>query len=80
MRASARTRGRDSLRAMQQEADSAPGAILAAAILASSMAFLDTSVVALLGAAALAALAMLAAIGLPRRALSRAAAVPSRSR
>jgi hypothetical protein len=41
---------------------------------------LDTSVVALLGAAALAALAMLAAIGLPRRALSRAAAVPSRSR
>jgi EmrB/QacA subfamily drug resistance transporter len=32
---------------MQQEADSAPGAILAAAILASSMAFLDTSVVAL---------------------------------
>jgi EmrB/QacA subfamily drug resistance transporter len=32
---------------MQEEADSAPGAILAAAILASSMAFLDTSVVAL---------------------------------
>jgi len=32
---------------MQKEADSAPGAILAAAILASSMAFLDTSVVAL---------------------------------
>ncbi|HVG82351.1 MAG TPA: DHA2 family efflux MFS transporter permease subunit [Methylomirabilota bacterium] len=35
---------------------------------------------ALLGAAALAALAMLAAIGLPRRAFSRAAAAPSRSR
>jgi hypothetical protein len=34
---------------------------------------------ALLGAAGLAVLAMLAAIGLPRRALSRAAAVPSRS-
>jgi EmrB/QacA subfamily drug resistance transporter len=32
---------------MQEEADSAPGATLAAAILASSMAFLDTSVVAL---------------------------------